>query len=287
MPTTRVYKPRILLAFDFDKTLATDSVAAIAEAMGLTRDEWSSRFEEPLGDRWDAILRRGQGLIDAGRATKRPLSTDLMAQAAECLSLYDGVLDMPAHLRAVAEAVHPDCALEFAVVSSGFAEVIRATALTDAFDEIYASTFHFAEKGPAGEHGEALCMKRIIPHAQKAMYIEAHAKGLDVDGPNGPEQAARAVDPADMRMPLDQVIYGGDGDSDLQAFGFVEDHGGFAVAVRGGGSFEPGDRQLPGQRVENVADPSYADGSELMTTLEHAVRACASRIAMRAMGVGK
>ncbi len=210
-----------------------------------------------------------------------------MGKAAERLSLYDGVLDMPGHLRSVAEAVHSDGVLEFAVVSPGFAEVIRATALTDAFDPIYAFTFHFAEDGQAGEYGEALCMKRIIPHAQKAMYIETHAKGLDMDGPNGPEQAARVVDPADMRMPLDQVIYGGDGDSDLQAFGFAEDHGGFAMAVRGGGSFDPGGRQLPGQRVENVADPSYLEGGELMIMLEHAVRACASRIAMRAMGEGK
>jgi hypothetical protein len=87
-----------------------------------------------------------------------------------------------------------------------------------------------------------------------------------------------------MRMPLDQVIYGGDGESDLQAFGFVESRGGFAVAVKGGGGFDPGDRQLPGQRVENAADPDYRAGGELMTTLEHAVRAAASRVAMRAMG---
>jgi hypothetical protein len=174
--------------------------------------------------------------------------------------------------------------LEFVVVSSGFAEVIRPTGLWGAFDRVYASTFHFADRTAEGERGEAVCMKRIIPHAQKAMYIEAHAKGLDVDGPNGPEQAARVVDPQDMRMPLDQVIYGGDGESDLQAFGFVESRGGFAVAVKGGGGFDPGDRQLPGQRVENAADPDYRAGGELMTTLEHAVRAAASRVAMRAMG---
>lgn len=284
MNTTRTYKPRILLAFDFDNTLAPDSVSAIVEAMGLTKDEWSERFAEPLGDRWDAILRRGQALIEAGRATGRPLSTDLLANAGERLDLYEGVADMPDHLRSLARDIHSECELEFVVVSSGFAEVIRPTPIFDLFDRVYASTFHYAEHTPDGERGEAVCVKRIIPHAQKAMYIEAHAKGLDVDGPNGPEQAARAVDPADMRMPLDQVIYGGDGDSDLQAFGFVESRGGFAVSVRGGGGFEPGDRQLPGQRVENAADPDYRKGSELMTTLEHAVRAAASRVAMRAMG---
>lgn len=283
MTRTRVYKPLISLAFDFDKTLATDSVDAIVEVMGLTREEWSERFEEALGDRWDEILRRGRGLIEAGRATGRPLSTDLMREAAGRLSLYDGVLEMPEHLRRLAREVHESCELEFVVLSSGFAEIIEATAVAERFDRVYASTFHYAGRGPDGERGEAVCVKRIISHPQKALYLEAHAKGMDVDGANGPEHAGHAVAPKDMHVPLDQTIYGGDGDSDLLAFGFVVEHGGHAIAVEGGDGFHPGDAQTRAQRVENAAPPDYSSGGELMTTLEHAVRACASRIAMRAM----
>ena len=286
MSMTRVYKPLISLAFDFDKTLATDSVDAIVEVMGLAREEWTERFEKALGERWDEILRRGQGLIEAGRATGRPLSTDLMREAAGRLSLYDGVIEMPDHLRRIAREVHEPCELEFVVLSSGFAEMIEATAVGERFDRIYASTLHYAEPGPDGERGEAVCVKRIITHPQKALYLEAHAKGMDVDGSNGPEHAGHAVAPEDMRVPFDQTIYAGDGDSDLLAFGFVEGHGGHAIAVGGGDGFHPGDAQTRAQRVEDVAPPDYSQGSELMTTLEHAVRACASRIAMRAMGAG-
>ena len=284
MSKTRVYKPLISLAFDFDKTLATDSVDAIVETMGLTRQEWTERFEESLGERWDEILRRGQGLIEAGRATGQPLSTDLMREAAGRLNLYDGALDMPDHLRRVAKEIHEPCELEFVVLSSGFAEVIEATAIAERFDRVYASTFHYAEPGSDGERGEAVCVKRIISHPQKALYLEAHAKGMDVDGANGPEHAGHAVAAEDMHVPLDQLIYGGDGDSDLLAFGFVEEHGGHAIAVGGGDGFRPGGAQTRAQRVENVSPPDYSRGGELMTTLEHAVRACASRIAMHAMG---
>lgn len=284
MSRTRAYNPLISLSFDFDKTLATDSVDAIVEAMGMTREEWTERHEEALGERWDEILRRGQGLIEAGRAAGRPLSTDLMREAAGRLRLYDGVLQMPGHLRRVAREVHEPCELEFVVLSSGFAEVIEATEIAEAFDRVYASTFHYAEKGDGGERGEAICVKRIITHPQKALYLEAHAKGMDVDGSNGPEHAGHAVAAEDMHVPLDQMIYGGDGDSDLLAFGFVEAHGGHAIAVGGGEGFRPGDAQTRSERVENVAPPDYSEGGELMTTLEHAVRACASRIAMHAMG---
>lgn len=284
MSSTRAYKPLVSLLFDFDSTLATDSVDAIVETMGLTREEWTARFEEPLGDGWDEILRRGHALIEAGRSLGRPLSTDLMREAAGRPSLYDGVLDMPDHLRQVARQVHETCELEFVVLSSGLAEVIAATDVAERFDRIYASTFHYAEDGPDGEYGEAVCVKRIITHPEKALYLEAHAKGMDVNGSNGPEHAGHAVAPEDMHVPLDQMIYGGDGDSDLQAFGFVEAHGGYAVAVKGGGGFDPGNSQRQEQRVENAAPPDYARGGELMATLEHAVRACASAVAMRSMG---
>ena len=284
MSRTLPYTPRIALLFDFDKTLATDSVDAIVAVMGLSREAWTKRFEEPLGERWGEILRRGWALVEAGHATGNPLSTALMREAAGRLSLYDGVLEMPEHLRRIAREVHDACELEFVVLSSGFAEVIEATAIGDRFDRVYASTFHYAEDGSDGEHGEAVCVKRIVTHPEKALYLEAHGKGMGVDGSNGPEHAGHDVAPEDMHVPFDQMIYGGDGDSDLQAFGFMERHGGHAVAVAGGGGFHPGDAQTRAQRVENVAPPDYSTGGELMTTLEHAVRACASRIAMRSMG---
>jgi hypothetical protein len=284
MSSTRPYKPLISLLFDFDNTLSTDSISAIVETMGLGRDDWTERFERPLGGGWDQILRRGRALIEAGRAQGRPLSTELMREAAGRLRLYDGVLDMPDHLRRIAREIHEPCALEFVVLSSGFAEVIEATEIARRFDRVYASTFHYAEDGPDGEVGDAVCVKRLIAHPEKALYLEAHAKGMDVNGANGPEHAGHAVAQEDMRVPFDQMIYGGDGDSDLQAFGFMETHGGYAVAVHGGGGFHPGDKQTPSQRVENAAPPDYSRGGELMRTLEHAVRACASTVAMRALG---
>lgn len=39
------------------------------------------------------------------------------------------------------------------------------------------------------------------------MYLAALAKGLGVDGANAPEGTAREVDEADMRFPVDQLIY--------------------------------------------------------------------------------
>ena len=283
-PRTRPFIPRVSLLFDFDQTLATHSLDAIPAVWGLSQEEWRERFERPLGARWDEILRHGRALLDAGHAMGRPVSDALLREAAGNVELYPGVLDMPERLRAVAREILPEIEVEFVVLSSGFATLIEASGVMDAFDRLYASTYHFAEDGPDGEHGEALCMKRAVTHAGKALYLEAHAKNLDVDGANGPENAGRPVPDEDFHVPFEQLIYCGDGESDLQTFAFIERVGGIAVAVDGGdGGFDP-DGLTREQRVENVVPPDYSPGGATLEKLAHAVRIGASRAALRKGG---
>ena len=102
MPDTRPYIPRILTAFDFDRTLATDSVDAVLSLYGMERDAWEREFEEPLGDGWDDIVRRGQALIDLGHTRGDPLTADKLREAGERVRLYDGALDLSAALKVLA-----------------------------------------------------------------------------------------------------------------------------------------------------------------------------------------
>ena len=188
---------------------------------------------------------------------------------------------MPDRLREVAGEVHPGTEIELVVLSSGYAEIIAATEISRVFDRVLASTFAFD-----GE-GRAVCVKRIISHPEKALYLEALGKDLEVGGSNAPEAAGRPVDEHERHVPFDQMIYLGDGASDLQAFGFLEGAGGLAIAIDKDRVFDSADEQQASQRVENLAPPSYEAGGELMRALEHAVRACASRIALRALSRGE
>ena len=281
MPSTRPFIPRILLAFDFDGTLASDSIDAVLELYGLARADWDRDFVDALGDGWDAIMRRGQALIDLGKARDRPLTRALMREGAARVRLFDGVLDMPAHLRELARGVHPAIEVEFIVLSCGFDEIIGATEIGRVFDRSFASAFHYD-----GDDG-AVCMKRIIGHPEKALYLEAIAKDLDVSGANAPESAGKDIDEHEHHVPFDQMIYVGDGGSDLHAFGFIRASGGLSIAIDKDEVFDHADQQLPAQRVDNLARPDYSQGTELLQSLEHAVQACASRIALRAAGQGE
>ena len=278
MTPTRPHIPRIVLAFDFDKTLASDGVDAVCAVYGLTREEWARDFEAALGDNWDQILRRGQALIALGRAKGRPFSKALCREAARRIEPFPGVLAMPDRLRAVAADVAVGIELQFVILSSGYDELIAPTPIAEAFDRLLASGFESAQDGDT-----LYAVKRIIAHPEKAFHLEALGKGMSVDGANGPERAGDPVHPDDMHCPFDQMIYLGDGDSDLQAFGFLHRAGGLTIAVGAEGGFAPDD-QTEDQRVDAAPPPDYSPGAPLMRALEHAVRACAHRIALRGIG---
>ena len=155
------------------------------------------------------------------------------------------------------DAVLEGIEIELVVLSSGYAEIIEGSGIMEAFDALYASTFHFREDGEAG-------------------------------GANALERAGERVDDYyDRHVRFDRMIYLGDGASDLQAFGFPTGRGGLAIAIDKDDRFDDAEDQTPAQRVDNLAPPSYAEGGELLETPRHAVRACASRIALRSLSRGE
>ena len=281
MAATHPYIPRIGVVMDFDKTLASDTIEALCAAWGITRREWEAQFSEPLGNGWDGILRRSLALIHCGRAQDEPLSLAFFERAAGQIELYEGVTDLPGRLREAARDVHEEASVECVVLSSGYAEMIKHTAIAEAFDLVWAGTCHF------DAHGTAIAVKRIISHGQKARYLAAYAKGLDVDAANEPRTDAKGFDEFDMHVPFDQLIYVGDGLSDLKAFQFVTNHGGIAIAIDKDHQFDHEDEQLHNQRVDNLCPADYQPGSELVQSLEFAVKSAAARMAIRALSRGE
>ncbi len=282
MPATHPYIPRVSVIFDFDRTLATDTIDGFCATWGIEREEWQKQYCEPLGDGWDGILKRGQGLIECGRDRGQPLSDAFFDNAANNIELYDGVRELRGHLEEAAKEVLDEMEVELVVLSSGFIEVIERTPVANIFNRLWAGGFHSNE-----ETGEVVTVKRIIGHPEKALYIESYAKGLDLDAANAPQTHAPDFDPQDMRVPFDQLIYVGDGQSDLLSFEFVSDHGGLALAVSKGSEFGQEGQQTESERIENLAPPDYSAGSEMLESLCCAVRSAAFRAALRKMGAGE
>lgn len=137
---------------------------------------------------------------------------------------------MPSRLRGVAREVQDSIELRFVVLSSGYAEIIDATPIADPFDQVPASLFYY------GPRGEAICLKRVVSHPEKVLYIRALAKDVGIDGANVSQGTGRDVDEYERDVPFDQVIYVVDGAAELLAFDLMK---------------RTGDRHRQGSRVRS------------------------------------
>ncbi|NDW07090.1 HAD family hydrolase [Jiella pacifica] len=279
MHATHPFHSRILLAFDFDWTLGEDSFERLVAVMGLDVEAWKEDFYHPLGGAgWDDILAKFEGLRRMCEAAGSGITIEAAREAGRTTKGFDGAETMPRRLRDIAERIDPEVRLEFAIVSSGYLDVFGAHPIAAAFDRRYGSEFDVGEDGPVRG------VRKMISHPEKVRYIQALAKGIDLGGSNAPSRTEADLPEEEQRVAFDQLIYVGDGASDLQAFGFVRENGGFALAVSRDGGFSAETEMLRAQRPDALAPPGYADGSPLFEILAHAVRSHASRIALRRLG---
>ncbi len=75
---------------------------------------------------------------------------------------------------------------------------------------------------------------------------------------------------AELHVPLSQVVYVGDGASDIPAFNLMNECRGVALGLFSGddaGTWASKADVHPGQRVENLVRPDYRADSELMQSL--------------------
>ena len=280
---TRRYHNRIAVIFDFDLTLAPDSMNALLERCGVDAEGWRNQNIRPLVESgWDASLAHFYSLIQLSRSGTGPrITRALLEEVGRDLEPFPGVPEMFGRLRARARAILPELEIEFYLLSCGFVELQRAVRFAREFTGMWGSEFHFEDDG------EIAFAKQVITHPEKVHYVLALSKGIGMRGPDEPADAWRPVPDEELHVPLDQMVYVGDGVSDMPTFALLNEQGGIALAVfkseraqDWGGHAE----MRPERRVENLAPADFRDGAELMESLTLALESIAKRVALRRLG---
>jgi phosphoglycolate phosphatase-like HAD superfamily hydrolase len=282
---TERYHPRIAVVFDFDLTLAPGCLDALLQRCGEDPGRWRRDALQPMQDRgWEEILAAVHLLVERSRSGKHDAITrGLLHDVGRQLSPYDGVEDILRELRQVAEEVLPEIEIEYFVVSSGYRDIMCHTSIAPLFKKIWGTELHFDEDGRLSN------AKLIVTHPEKVRYILALSKGLDPNGPNAPAHVYRDVPGEKVHVPLDQIIYVGDGRSDMSVFQLLAERGGLAVGLYKGDSrnWNANDRVDSKRRVQNLAPADFSRDSELARSLRLAVGSIARKIALRELSEGE
>ncbi len=268
----------IAIVFDFDDTLAFDSTTSFLKSLGLdTTHFWKSEVQKLIEDDWDPVPAYLYSMIRLSKSGQiPPITEEAMAAWGRSLSYYAGVETIFDRLTSHAKKVGPSLKLEFYLISSGIGAILRHTSIATRFEDIWACDFSYDARGSIDYP------KRIVSFTDKTRYIFHISKGLYGERFRGrPFDVNRKVEPSALRVPVNQMIFVGDGYTDIPCFSLVRKGGGIAIGVYDGQNTEKWDhawRFIEQERVSNLVPADYSEKSALSNSLTMAVESIARRI---------
>ena len=204
------------------------------------------------------------------------------------IQFYEGVPEIFSRLRAIVETPRygeSDLRLEHYVVSTGLAELVRGSAISEYLSGVWACEFIETPAPPRLKSAEApkpgviTQIAGFLDHTTKTRAIFEINKGINkLEGVSVND----TIPEEERRVPFRNMIYIADGPSDVPSFSVIRKHGGLAYAVYQPGSpnhFAQVDSLLRDGRVNGYGAADYREGGQTDMWLQRQV----SRIAERMM----
>jgi haloacid dehalogenase-like hydrolase len=281
----------LAVIFDFDDTLLPDSTTALLKSAKIdTTDFWNVQARKLAETGFEpnlAYLHLLLGLVGKNKPLGALSNAMLRAFGASLnKAFFVGIPQLFNDLRKVAATVD-GVDIEFYIVSSGLAEIIRGSKIIQKnFKEIYGC--EFAEDPATG----CIChLKRCVTFTEKTRFIFEINKGISATTTaQNPMAVNQDRSLGQRRIPFQNMIYVGDGLTDIPCFSLVSKNGGTAFGV-----FHPTEQKsakraflefLKTGRVVSCHAPKYRSTDELGSLLRAAVatRCQAIKIERQATG---
>lgn len=240
--------------YDFDKTLCTKDMQEYAFIPQVNMDSktfWEEVTALAEKEQMDRILAYMYYMLVKANEARVPIHKDNFINAGREVELFDGVEEWFDRMNAYGDELGLE--LEHYIISSGLKEIIEGTSLKDKFKRIYACQFHYNHNGIAD------WPSLTVNYTNKTQFLFRINKGvLDIAED---EKLNEFVEDIDRRIPFRNMIYIGDGLTDVPCMKLVKTNGGQSIAVYT--KRENVISLLTNRRVDFIAPADYSDGSPL------------------------
>ena len=257
--------PIIAFLYDFDKTLCTTDMEdyAFIPSLGYTPAEfWGRANAFGWENRMDGLLAYMYTMIQECAAQNIKLDRAFLNHCGESIQLFPGVREWFARINAFGESLGVQ--VEHYVISSGLREIIEGSGIAQEFREIYACEFYYNENGDACWH------KLDVNFTNKTQFVYRINKGiLDV---SRDKELNDSMPDDSKRVPFTNMIYMGDGLSDVPCMKMMRAYGGQAIAVYQASNRQGVEKLLADGRVDFIFPADYREGMELDRTVRDILR---------------
>ncbi len=187
--------------------------------------------------------------------------------------LYQGVAEWFERINSY--GLQSNIKIDHYIVSSGNAEIIEGTPIAGKFKAIYASRFIYDHNGVAEWPAQA------INYTTKTQFLFRINKGAHDLSDNA--AINRFVSPKDRPVPFPNMVYFGDGETDIPCFRLVKDLGGLSLAVfkpNTKGAREKAQQLSTDERVHHIIPANYCEDTELDRVVKAQIDHVAAREAL-------
>lgn len=258
-------KPIIAIMYDFDKTLSTSDMQdfAFIPSLGMTAPEfWEYANTFGRAEKMDGILAYMYASVRKSGEHGKPLSrADLVAHG-KSVEFYKGVESWFDRINEYGDSQGVN--VEHYIISSGMKEIIEGTPIAKKFKEIFACEYYY------DENGNASWPKTAVNYTNKTQFVYRINKGvLDV---SNDEDLNRSMPDDSKRVPFCNMIYIGDGLSDVPCMKMMQAYGGVSIAVYPEGKRQKVEELLIKDRVNFIFPADYREGGELESAMKSIIR---------------
>lgn len=251
-------KSTIALIYDFDGTLSPGNMQEFGFIQAIGKDSrtfWEQN--KKLSEENDAsgILCYMYLMLQKAQAESISLSRSSFRKFGRDVELFKGVQDWFKLINDYGKSVGVN--IEHYINSSGLTEMIEGTSIAKEFKKIYACSFLY------DVDGKAVWPAVAVDYTAKTQFLFKINKGIERISDN--KRINEYVSEEDRPIPFKNMIYFGDGETDIPCMKLIKEQGGHSIAVYKPGSAKKktAAKLINENRVNFVCSADYSENKEM------------------------
>ena len=275
MTDNTAQKPIAALIYDFDKTLSPRDQQEYSFIPGINmepEDFWNSCREAQLKHGMDSVLAYMLMMLEKSRGTGL-LTRASLEKLGKSVEFFPGVEDWFGRINLIGE--ENGVTVEHYIISSGLKEIIGGSRIAGEFKAVFAASFVY------GEDGLAKWPATSVNYTEKTQRLFRINKGI-LDMTN--DRDLNGFTPEyKRRVPFANMIYIGDGLTDVPCMKMTRERGGASICVYPGQDSTLADNMLLQNRCDYCVPADYTAASPIEQTVTLLFKRIAAINACRAL----
>lgn len=258
---------KLAVCYDFDGTLAPGNMQEYGFLRTLKTTPgsfWAKSDELAQNQCADKNLAYMLTMLTEAKNKNISFRREDLQKFGQDITLFRGVGDWFKRINAY--ALKNGVELQHFLLSSGLKEIVEGMPISKEFTKVYACSFMY------DANGVAFWPAQVVNYTTKTQYLYRISKGCLDEA----DMAVNDRTPQSERdIPFSQMVYIGDGMTDIPCMATLRKFGGHAIAV-----YRPhtktgsknAEKLLKDGRVDNIAPADYSEGGKMDTMIKALIR---------------